>query len=203
MGLWNPWFDVRSSLPSGQADAIYCPSYSLARDGEQLTAMSSAVLTEGARLLKLDRARWLVLATAFHSPGSTEGPHTSEHGARLDLVRHAGANFRACRFLGGATSTYDETEKLLVMVTNLNVRSLIVVAEYYHLRRAMAAIRRALPDLKLFGVPVRCLRYDAPYHPSWLRRVTMEYEFLWALWNFVFFYLTPLLMSKRRKPWNR
>lgn len=197
MGLWNSWFDVPSSLPGGQADAIYCPSYSLARDGEQLTAMSSAVLSEGARLLKQERARWLVLATALHSPGTDEGPNASERGARLDLVRHAGANSLACRFLKGATSTYDETEKLLATLTRLNVRSLIVVAEYYHLRRAMDAIRRALPDLKLYGVPVRCLRYDAPYHPSRLRRVTMKYEFLWALWNFIFFYLTPLLMGRK------
>ena len=74
-----------------------------------------------------------------------------------------------------ATTTRGNALETAAWARANDIHSLIVVTAFYHMPRALAELRRALPEVELYPVPGRCRRSDltAPRVP--LRLIAEEY----------------------------
>ena len=125
----------------------------------------------GLRLLAAGRAKLLLvsgvshnaaLAELLHRVGMEEGPIA----ARVTLGRVAMTT------LGNAEETAD-------WVQQHQLRSLIVVTAGFHMPRAMLELRRAMPTIVLYPMPVQPLGVE---NPRSLRMLAAEYVKLLAAW---------------------
>ncbi|HET8997180.1 MAG TPA: YdcF family protein [Acetobacteraceae bacterium] len=101
-------------------------------------------------------------------------------GAELrDLARRADLNPRpiAARVTIGreALTTHGNARETAAWARNRSIHSLIVVTAFYHMPRALAELRRALPDVRLYPDPVLMPRHGGIGHLVTLRLMAEEY----------------------------
>ena len=99
--------------------------------------------------------------------GGAELPDLDDR-ARVD-ARQLAAQITLGR---GAQSTRGNAVETAAWAKREGVRSLIVVTAAYHMPRALLELRRALPDVRLYPVPVR-----PPGFTGWRRLELMALEF--------------------------
>ena len=118
------------------------------------------LLTEGARelLLVSGVARGAELSEFAHRAGLSTGPLAP----LVTLGRSATST------VGNATETADWARAH-------DMRSLIVVTSGYHMARALTEIGRALPDVRLYPVPVLSPAIRRPADVATLRLLAAEY----------------------------
>lgn len=75
-----------------------------------------------------------------------------------------------------ATSTLGNADETAGWVHANNIHSLIVVTAGYHIRRALLEISRTIPDVRLYGYPIRSPALQHLFHPATLRLMVVEYD---------------------------
>ena len=75
-----------------------------------------------------------------------------------------------------ATSPLGNADETAGWVREYQIHSLIVVTAGYHIRRAMMEIARAVPDVRLYGYPIRAPALAHPFHPATIRLMVVEYD---------------------------
>ena len=104
--------------------------------------------------------------------------------------------------IGPITSSYDEVEGIRGYISKLRAAGIIVVAEEYHAPRAEMVVVSKFPNLQ---VEVKCFkteRFEKTFepHPLWilgkLKSLRAGYKWSWRLWNFIFEFLTSLMLRK-------
>ena len=75
-----------------------------------------------------------------------------------------------------ATSTLGNADETAQWVHAYHIRSLVVVTAGYHIRRAMLEISRTVPDVRLYGYPIRSPALRHLLHPATVRLMVTEYD---------------------------
>nr|WP_048855687.1 YdcF family protein [Komagataeibacter xylinus] len=75
-----------------------------------------------------------------------------------------------------ATSTLGNADETAEWVRAYHIRSLVVVTAGYHIRRAMLEISRTVPDVRLYGYPIRSPALRHLLHPATMRLMVTEYD---------------------------
>ena len=99
-------------------------------------------------------------------------------------------------FINGVEDTRDEIVGILKVLAGYPLPSIIVVADRYHLRRSLQIFRRFLPETLLYNISSACKRYDPPFHPHSIRRLSISAKWIHILWNLFFYTLNPILLKK-------
>jgi uncharacterized SAM-binding protein YcdF (DUF218 family) len=149
----------RPDLPPPQADGIVA-----------LTGGADRVET-ALHLLAAGRARLLLVS------GVAGGASLAELARRSDLDPGP----LAARVTLGreATTTLGNAEETAAWAQANAIRSLIVVTASYHMPRAMLELRRAMPGIRLYALPVR---HPAMHWIGHLRLLFGEYAKLIGAW---------------------
>lgn len=174
--------------------AVYVPSLCLTLDGTRLTAMNEAVTKEAAKLVKEGRAAHLIFSTAYEV-------WKREAELSIKMALSVGVPENITSIIPNVTTTYDETARLKEVVTELNVKSIILVTEKWHMPRASLAIRIAIPEVRLEKISITTPRYESTCHPPTIIRKIKSIRDgsrpFWILFNLFFFVITPLFMMRR------
>ena len=125
----------------------------------------------GLRLLAAGRAKLLLVSGVSHNAALAEllrrvGMEEGPIAARVTLGRVA-------------TTTLGNAEETSDWVRQHQIKSLIVVTAGFHMPRAMLELRRAMPDIVLYPVPVQP---PGVGHLHSLRLLAAEYIKLLAAW---------------------
>ncbi|PYD71297.1 YdcF family protein [Komagataeibacter swingsii] len=75
-----------------------------------------------------------------------------------------------------ATSTLGNADETAAWVQAYHIHSLMVVTAGYHIRRAMLEISRTVPDVRLYGYPIRSPALRHLLHPATIRLMVTEYD---------------------------
>ena len=75
-----------------------------------------------------------------------------------------------------AASTLGNADETATWVHEYGMKSVIVVTAGYHIRRAMLEIARTIPDVRLYGYPIRSPALRHPLHPGTIRLMVVEYD---------------------------
>ena len=162
--VWFAWQAVQPVAPPGRADGI-------------------VVLTGGAARIEaglnlLAEGRSSVLLVSGVAPKSIGGPSFA------DLARHAGldpAPLEPYVTLGRtATTTLGNAAETKEWVGQNGIHSVILVTAGYHMPRALLELRRALPNVVFFPVPVRPPVLRSLGSRAALRLLLLEYTKLLA-----------------------
>jgi uncharacterized SAM-binding protein YcdF (DUF218 family) len=147
------WYVQRASAPA--------PALPHA-DGLVVLTGGSNRIERGMRLLAAGQAPLLLISGVL--PG-TQASHLAL-ASGVDPAVIAGRVTLGFR----AVSTRGNAEETAGWVRRHHLRSLIVVTAFYHMPRAMAELRRALPDTQLYACPVvpTPLPGGAPLSRLWL-----------------------------------
>jgi len=131
---WFIQYAARPAPPPPMADGIVA-----------LTGGAERVET-ALRLLKAQRARWLLLS----GTGTGADLAVLAHRAGVDpapLADHVMLGYQATSTRGNALET-------AAWAAEHDIHTLIVVTAYYHMPRALTELRRALPGVTLYPAPV-------------------------------------------------
>lgn len=192
MWTWfERWFDVPDNVPH-RADAIFCPTYSVTPDGKALTPMSAMCAVEGGRMLHELRAPVLIISNYKFSPWS------EEYKWKCSLL----GNWIDDSVIGlrDVLDTSDEVQKAKEQLWARGAKSVIVVAERRHMKRILRCFRLIAPDIKLYSKSFTCRKFVGQcHHLPFIGNLALKNEFFWAAWNFVFYYLTPVIFAIRRR----
>ena len=176
MKNWLSWFEVPDKLPE-RADVVYCPSYCLTRDFTRLTEMSAVTAAKAIELVKRGAAEHLVFTAAYCHVWRREAD------LKLEFALRAGIKAENIFIVPEITSTFDAVQKARKVLKNLEVSSLIMVAEQYHMRRSLDIMNLFLPEIRVYPVSVRCPRYEFSAEPSFVKSVRTGFKSSWILWN--------------------
>jgi len=185
--VFERWLVVPDRIPGGTVDAVFCPTYSLNHRGDRLTTMARLCVELGLSLLREGRSSNLILSVAKYG-------YEAELAIKTTLVKNAGLPTSRVHYLKEVGDTYDEVTKALAVLRSVGARTVVVIADRYHMKRALKSWWIVAPDLDLCNISFSTTRYERAYHQSALRSAEVGFKPFWILWNAFFFHLTPLLM---------
>lgn len=183
------WLTVPDTLPRTKADAVYCPTYGPTRDGKQLTILSKLCMIWGIAAVAEGQAKRLIVSVALQGK-------EFDFPLRMNVLEKAGLPEGTVHLLPDITDTFDEVAKCIVVLRSINARSVIVIAERYHMRRTLRVFRILAPDLVLYSESFTPPYYECAYHPVPIRSISQGNKFLWMVWNAVFILAVPFLIKK-------
>lgn len=184
---------VEDNLPISRVDAIFCPSYCLAKNHYRLTEMNKACVEKVAYFLRRNLGTIAIFSNAY--PGLFEAEISFRKTILLEWACMGGKEFH---WVGPVSSTYDEVNQLKQVIDSSKIRSLLVVAETYHMKRVLATLQYYMPEVSLNWVSVDCLKFEATAEPSRLKSFRISYGSLWAIWNILGNLAAPLLLRKNK-----
>jgi len=174
-----------------KVDAVYVPSYGLARGGKRLTYASQLSMLYAAYYFTALRARYLILPTPFHKALAAE-----ERRLKKKFLRDTVPN-TAQIFLGGYTQSIEETGLFLYEVEKSDLKSVCVIGANAHLPRVLWQIYAQNKKLS-----VKAVGFDTILEPyestSWWKGYT-NHRFLWMPWNALGYLVTPHLIKRARE----
>ena len=179
---WLKWLRVPDAPMPSSVDAIYCASYSMRHDLSGMTAMGQACFARALTLMQEHRAL-LLIASAGNRFGWERETQVKRY-----LAAQSRIGIDQLRIIPAVTSTIQETKFTLELLAERQARSMIVVAERYHMPRALRAFVIRAPELNLYPLSVPCPAYDVPLELSGLHQLRASYPLFWIAWN-VYFYL--------------
>lgn len=92
--------------------------------------------------------------------------------------------------------TYDEASQIKDILKQKDAKSLILVADRWHMKRALNAFQTLMPEIKIYPASVKPTYYEMAREPSLIKSIRSRFETLWIAWNILFFYLNPLFLKK-------
>lgn len=183
------WLTVPDHLPAGEVDIVYAPSYGLTWDRSRLTAINAACVKVALR--QANNNTKVILSCAY--------PVLAEQEARLkkELALTSGLAEDRLLLIKGSSNSYQEILKLLE-ISNLrvNINSILIVAEKFHLPRLIAALRWLAPNRLIYWRSVSA-RFEVAREPSVIKSIRAGYKTLWILWNILLYPLTPYLIKRQ------
>ncbi len=160
-------------------------------DADAIVALTGGAerVETGLRLLAAGRAKLLLISGVSHSAALTEllhrvGLEDGPIAARVTLGRVA-------------TTTLGNAEETSNWVRLHDIHSLIVVTAGFHMPRALLELRRAMPDVMLYAVPVQ--PQGVGYRHSF-RLLGAEYVKLLAAWAGVSHVIRQPISEVRHEP---
>lgn len=182
---------VSDCLPSAQADAVCCLSYCLNTDGSDLTQASRLCAQKGIELIKKDYARQIIFSNCYTT-------WQKELAIKLKMAGTEGTIQDRITFLAGIASSYEEANHIKRILDDMGARTLILVADGWHMKRALDIFSREMSKIRIFRQSVWPEKYERTLEPSLIKSIRFSYRPLWIAWNIIFYFLTPLLVRNQR-----
>lgn len=181
-------FLIPDQIPQ-KSDAICCPSYGLYWNKTRLTEQGRSCVIRLARLYNQGRAPLAIFSNAYEEYWRVEAKIKNRLAVDLGIPE------RAIVHLEAMNNTYDEASYTRTVMRQRSAKSLILVADRWHMKRALDAFRRTIPEAKIYPASVRPDYYEVAREPSLIKSIRSGFKVLWILWNIIFFYLNPLLIK--------
>lgn len=180
--------------------AVFVPAYCLRRNELSLTAMSEQATRIAAQLVKENAASHIILSTAYKT-------WYMEKSLKIEVLGKCNPQYnlegnplrKAIRVIPQVTDNYDEAQKTKAVLEELGAARLIVVADKWHLPRALKAFKAFLPEISVIGFHFTTPKYEMTLEPSRIKSIRAGYAPLWILWNIAFDILTPLMLRWQKK----
>ena len=168
-------------------DAIYVPGFCLTYNKQRLTALNKACMQEAIRQMQ-GGAKYFIFSGCYSGKVLER-----ELTLRRELAGKAGFGGDTIQEISGITSTYNEITKLAPMLNTLNVKSLLLVSDKYHIPRLVRLARLRLPAVEIFHVSVQPPAYEFAWEPNLIKTIRSGIKPLWILWNVLLYIATFLL----------
>lgn len=186
---------VPDNLPD-KADAICCLSYGLSWNKTRLTEQGLCCVLRAFELYKLmiykrRYAPIVILSNAYDEYWKKESE--LKNYLAIETMVPIGIIFH----LVAVHHTYDEASQIKNILKQINAESLILVADRWHMKRALDAFRVLMPEIKIYPASVKPTYYEMAREPSLIKSIRSRFETLWIAWNILFFYLNPLFLKNR------
>lgn len=189
------WLDrlliVYDNLPPGEVDAIFCPSYCLTRNGMDLTIMNRCCILRVTDMVSRYNNPRVIFSNAY------EEFSEKEIELRKKILEQFRVDMKNVWLIAPVVSTYDEVNQLRLAVKSFRIRSLLVVAEAYHMKRVLAVIRHFIPEVEVFWTSVECPKFEATAEPSNIKSFRISNETLWIVWNVICNLASPVLLRRK------
>lgn len=149
---------VPDNLPE-KADAICCLSYGLSWNKTRLAEQGLCCVLYAFRLYKLmvykkQHAPTIILSNAYDEYWKKEAELKNNLAVQTEIPTDTISHLVAVHH------TYGEASQIKTILKEKNAKSLILVADRWHIKRALDAFQTLMPEVKIYPMSVRPLYYE-------------------------------------------
>ena len=150
--LLNRWL-VPDNVPE-KADAICCLSYGLSWDKTRLAEQGLSCVIVSIYFYRIKKAPILIFSNAYEQYWQREAGHKNS------LAINNSIPIEAVRHLVAVNHTYDEAAQIKEVLRTENAKTLILIADRWHMKRALDAFQQLMPEIKIYPYSVRPPKYE-------------------------------------------
>lgn len=189
--FFDKWL-VLDNLPA-KADAICCLSYCLSWDKTRLVKQGLCCVNKAFDLYNQGCAPLIILSNSYKHYWQLEASLKNKIAVRAGIPEPEHSIYH----LQAVNNTYEEASQIKSILEKQCAKSLILIADQWHMKRALDAFQRLMPNIKIYPISVKPEKYEMAREPSIIKSVRSRFKILWIVWNIFFYYLNSLFLRNR------